>query len=63
MRFLIGLIFGVILTIGGAYVVDQRRMVQGGSDGPLVNWDRVDRTWGELRQGAREQFRRITDGA
>ena len=63
MRFLLGLIFGVILTIGGAYLIDQRRMVQGASDGPLVNWDRVDRTWGELREGVRGQYRKLTERA
>ncbi len=38
MRFILGLIIGAALTIGGAYVHDS---MEGGTAKPLVNWTTV----------------------
>ena len=59
MRFLFGIIIGVGLTIGGAYLVDSRR-AESGVGGPLVNWDRVDASWTEVRRGMSETIKRVT---
>lgn len=58
MRFLFGIIIGVTLTIGGAWIIDQNNF--GGLGGPIVNWDRVERGWVGLGEAARFQIRRIT---
>ncbi len=56
MRFIIGLILGVALTIGGAFMHDN---VQAGSTKPLVNWANA----AELQQTTfdylKEQFGRF----
>jgi hypothetical protein len=38
MRFILGFIIGVVLTIGGAYVHDS---LEAGATKPLVNWTNV----------------------
>lgn len=57
MRFIIGLILGVALTIGGAYVHDNFQ--SSASTKPLVNWT----TAAELQQSTfdylKEQFGRV----
>lgn len=58
MRFLFGLIVGVALTVGGAWWIDTNRL--GGLDGPLVNWERVDRGFDYVREGVMGQVRRVT---
>ena len=58
MRFLFGIIVGVALTIGGAWVIDHRNI--GSLDGKLVNWDQVDKGWTDVREAARFHLRRIT---
>ena len=56
MRFIIGLIVGVALTVGGAAIHD--KMVEPGTS-PLVNWTTAD----DLRQTTvnyvRDQFDRL----
>ncbi|HEV7462654.1 MAG TPA: hypothetical protein VGN85_01930 [Methyloceanibacter sp.] len=39
MRLLLGMIFGALLTVGGAYVVDSS--ADGVEQRPMVNWDVV----------------------
>lgn len=51
MRFLVGLIFGIALTIAVAWVVDHVDL--GGSGSRLVNWDQVDKTVDDVRQRVR----------
>ena len=58
MRTLIGIILGVALTIGGAWIIDRNNI--GGLGGPLVNWERVERGWAGVSEAARFQIRRIT---
>jgi hypothetical protein len=59
MRFLFGVIIGVGLTIGSAYVIDSRRAASG-VEGPLVNWERVDSSWQEVRRNVRDTIRGLT---
>jgi hypothetical protein len=45
MRMFFGIIVGIILTIGAAYVSDKVRNTSGGEgtfDRPVVNWDVVE---------------------
>jgi hypothetical protein len=45
MRMFLGIILGIILTIGAAYVADSVRNTKGGEDSfdrPFVNWDVVN---------------------
>ncbi|MGH6842338.1 MAG: hypothetical protein ACREDV_09655 [Methylocella sp.] len=45
MRMFFGIIIGIVLTIGAAYVSDKVRNTSGGEgtfDRPMVNWDVVN---------------------
>jgi hypothetical protein len=57
MRFLLGLIIGCALTIGGAYVADA---VNGSpSNKPMVNWDVVAKNVDAVTALAREGWKKI----
>ena len=51
MRFLLGLIFGIALTVGLAWAIDH--MGSGGPESRLVNWERVEQTVDGVRQAVR----------
>lgn len=51
MRFLLGLIFGIALTIAVAWVIDH--IGSGGPESRLVNWDQVEKTVDNVRQSVR----------
>ncbi len=57
MRFFLGLIAGIVLTVIAAYVLDMRaeREVQ-----PMVNWDVVNEKLGILPAEAREVWADFT---
>ncbi len=57
MRFFLGLIAGIVLTVIAAYVLDMRaeREVQ-----PMVNWDVVNEKLGILTAEAREVWADFT---
>ncbi len=57
MRFFLGLIVGIVLTVIAAYVLDMRaeREVQ-----PMVNWDVVNEKLGILTAEAREVWADFT---
>jgi hypothetical protein len=66
MRFLLGIIVGAILTIGGAYLSDAS--ISGPSNAvaqtnveqrPMVNWDVVGRNWQNLSLGVRNTWNRL----
>ncbi|MGE5534505.1 MAG: hypothetical protein ACM3W7_03215 [Acidobacteriota bacterium] len=44
MQFILGVIIGVALTLGGAYVHDTG-MVNAGPKQPFVNWSTVKTLW------------------
>jgi len=57
MRFFLGLIIGVALTIGGAYVVDN--MNSGPGARPMVNWDVVGDNMRIAQDRVREAWTKI----
>ena len=62
MRLLFGVILGVLLTIGGAYVYDsahERATTTAVAHRPLVNWDVVAVKWNGLTARARSEWTRI----
>ena len=58
MRFFLGLILGIALTIGGAYVVDN--MGSGPGARPMVNWDVVGRNVDSLTVTVKEMWAKLT---
>lgn len=56
MRFIFGLIIGVLLTVGGAYVADS---MSGAAAKPMVNWDVVQKNLDNVTALAREGWRKI----
>ena len=64
MRILFGIILGVVLTIGAAYLYDSQHtaaaaQVKAGAPRALVNWDVVDARWHELTGRARAEWKRL----
>jgi hypothetical protein len=66
MRFFLGIIVGVILTIGVAYFSDAS--IPGPSNAatqtsveqrPMVNWDVVSRNWQSLTLGVRNTWNKL----
>ena len=67
MRFLLGIMVGVILTIGVAYLSDAS--TSGPSNAaaqtsveqqrPMVNWDVVSRNWQSLSLGVRNTWNKL----
>lgn len=60
MRFFLGMIFGVVLTVLSAYLVDSARTssVASGSaaaaNRAMVNWDVVEQNWTSFKARAKE---------
>jgi hypothetical protein len=62
MRFLLGLILGVALTIGGAFIYDARSVAT--TDGqPMVNWQVVSRNWDSFTDRARAELEHLAERA
>jgi hypothetical protein len=63
MRVLIGILLGVILTVGGAYLYDTHNAVTAANPNslqrPMVNWDVVGNNWNRLTERARAEWIRI----
>lgn len=60
MRILIGIILGIILTIGGAYLYDSHSATNAASvQRPMVNWDVVSNNWNRLTERARAEWTRL----
>jgi hypothetical protein len=62
MRFALGLIVGVLITIATAYLRDAS-LPSGADARPMVNWDVVDRSVHDLSETVREQWARLVGGA
>ena len=58
MRLLFGIILGVALTVGSAYVAD-RSNGQAADTRPMVNWDVVAKNVDQLTTMAKDGWRRI----
>jgi hypothetical protein len=66
MRFIAGLIVGVILTIGTAYIVDSMRAAPGPDDkggSQMVNWGVVSDNLRGLSSSAQDAWARLVGGA
>jgi hypothetical protein len=63
MRVLIGILLGVILTVGGAYLYDSHNAVTAANANslqrPMVNWDVVSSNWNRLTERARAEWTRL----
>ncbi len=63
MRVLIGIILGVILTVGGAYLFDSHNAATAANvsspQRPMVNWDVVNSNWNRLTERARAEWTRL----
>lgn len=62
MRLLLGVILGVLLTIGGAYVYDSAHTpptTTTAAQRPLVNWDVANTKWDHLTTRARNEWTRL----
>jgi hypothetical protein len=58
MRFLLGLILGSLLTIGGAYIADSRE--DPAAAHPMVNWDVVGQKLAVLTEDAKQKWDEFT---
>jgi hypothetical protein len=66
MRLLLGIVVGVILTIGFAYLYDASNSQPSKAAAqtsveqrPMVNWDVVDRNWQSLTTGVRNTWNKL----
>jgi hypothetical protein len=61
MRVLFGIILGILLTIGGAYLYDSHYATAGANNvqRPMVNWDVVGNKWNRLTDRARAEWVRL----
>ena len=63
MRVLIGILLGVLLTVGGAYLYDSHNAVTAANASslqrPMVNWDVVSSNWNRLTERARAEWTRL----
>lgn len=57
MRMLVGMIFGVLLTVGVAYMADSTATA---ADGRMVNWEVVNRNLQSAGQQVRGGWDRLT---
>ena len=62
MRFLLGIVLGVTLTVGGAFIYDARNTAT--TEGqPMVNWEVVGRNWDAVSHRARTELHRLSERA
>jgi hypothetical protein len=64
MRLLLGIILGVCLTVGGAYIYDSHNAIEAvnapaSAQRSLVNWDIVSVKWEHLTVRARSEWSRL----
>ena len=63
MRVLFGIIVGIFLTIGGAYLYDSVREVDpaapAAANRPMVNWQVVDSNWQRLTNRMRREWDKL----
>jgi hypothetical protein len=63
MRMFFGIILGILLTVGAAYVSDSIRNTsgpEGSTDRPMVNWDVVGHCVKTLPSTVQETWARLT---
>jgi hypothetical protein len=63
MRFLLGVLVGIGLTVGAAYLYDSRNTADASSSAtaarPMVNWDVVDRNWQRATSRVRQEWDKL----
>ncbi len=62
MRFLLGIMVGIALTIGGAYLYDGWTAPSASTATaarPMVNWDVVDANWTSATSRVRREWDRL----
>lgn len=61
MRFILGVLVGVGLTVGGAYLFDTQQIAASDPSlaRPMVNWESVSKNWHEFTAFARNQWTKI----
>jgi uncharacterized protein RhaS with RHS repeats len=65
MRFLLGIIVGIALTIGGAYIYDSSGTGAADTSStattgrPMVNWDVVDKNWQRATSRVRREWDKL----
>ena len=64
MRFFLGLVCGVLLTIAVAYLIDASSSPSADTTAqvdhrPMVNWDVVDKDWQSFTHGVRNTWNKI----
>jgi hypothetical protein len=64
MRFFLGLVVGVLMTIAVAYLIDASSSGPADSTAqvdrrPMVNWDVVDKDWQSFTHGVRNTWNRL----
>lgn len=62
MRLILGIILGILITIGGAYVHDSARSPAGATaaERPMVNWDVVNENFRALRTRIMTEWNKLT---
>jgi len=63
MRFITGLIVGIILTIGVAYIVDASAPDTAGVRQTMVNWSVVDQNFAAIRERVSTEWSKLTRSA
>lgn len=62
MRLMLGIVLGVLITVGGAYLYDTSHSpptTTASTYRPLVNWDVVSAKWDRLTERARVEWTRL----
>lgn len=63
MRMFLGIILGILLTIGAVYIADSVRNTsgpEGSAERPVVNWDVVERGVKALSSSLQDSWSRLT---
>jgi hypothetical protein len=67
MRFFLGMIVGILLTVGGAYLYDSATTpstettgsIASSIDRPMVNWEVVDNNWSRWTSQLRQEWHKL----
>jgi hypothetical protein len=62
MQLVLGIIIGILITIGSAYVMDSGHAAvcpAGGAGCPIVNWDEADVRFAHLKEGVNSAWNHL----
>jgi hypothetical protein len=59
MRLIVGIVIGILLTIGGAYLHDTSSDPTDATQQRIVNWDVADKNFQEIAGSVREGWARL----